>query len=44
MFKYSDSAEEFFNKKNDFKTDIDFVKTFDRKKIAERLTHILKSI
>lgn len=44
MFNYSESAEEFFNKKNDFRTDIDFVKTFDRKKTAERLTHILKSI
>jgi len=28
---------EFFEKLNTFKTDIDYVKTFDRKKIAERL-------
>ena len=44
MFNYSESAEEFFNKKNDFRTDIDFVKTFDRKKTAERLTETVKNL
>jgi len=37
MFNYEESAMEFFEKLNTFKTDIDYVKTFDRKKIAERL-------
>lgn len=41
MFNYGESAMEFFEKLSTFKTDIDFVKTFDRKKIAERLTQIL---
>lgn len=44
MFRYSESAAEFFDKLSSFKTDIDFVKNFDRKRTAERLLQILKSV
>ncbi len=43
IFKYSDDAHEFFITAKNFKTDLDFVKQFDRKNIAKELSEILKS-
>jgi glycosyltransferase involved in cell wall biosynthesis len=41
LFPYSDSAEEFFKKAGEFKTNIDYVKQFDRKNIAGSLAEIM---
>ena len=43
IFKYSDDAHDFFINAKNFKTDLDFVKQFDRKNIAKKLSEILKS-
>jgi glycosyltransferase involved in cell wall biosynthesis len=43
LFRYEDSAEEIFEKADQFKTDLIKVKQFDRKKIAKDLSVILNS-
>ena len=41
MFKYNESAAEFFNKISTFSTDLELIKKFDRKNIAKELAEIL---
>ncbi len=42
MFKYSESAKEFFDSAGQFKTDLNEVKKFNREKIARELGKLLK--
>lgn len=44
MFGYNESGEEFFNSSDSFKTNNDFVKNFERGKIADELSQILNKI
>ncbi len=44
MFGYEESGEEFFNSSDFFKTNNDFVKNFEREKIANELSKILNKI
>ena len=44
LFRYEDSAEEFFEQVEKFKTDLEKVKQFDRKVIAEKLVGILNTL
>lgn len=44
MFGYEESGEEFFNSSDSFKTNKDFVKNFERGKIANVLSQILNKI
>ena len=41
MFKYNEDPEEFFKKAILFRTNMDFIKKFDRKNIAEEFARIL---
>ena len=42
MFGYNESGKEIFQKSKSFKTDLDYVKNFERKNIAESLGEILE--
>ncbi len=44
LFRYGDSAEEIFEKRDSFKTDLSKVKQFNREVIAEKLAGILNSL
>ena len=44
MFGYNESGKEIFQKRKSFKTDLDYVKNFDRENIAERLNKILDKL
>jgi glycosyltransferase involved in cell wall biosynthesis len=44
MFGYNEYGEEFFNNVNQFASDQDFVKNFERGKIADELSQILNKI
>jgi glycosyltransferase involved in cell wall biosynthesis len=44
MFGYKESGEEFFSSSDSFKTNYDFVKNFEREKIANELSKILNKI
>ena len=44
MFGYNESGKEIFQKSKSFKTDLDYVKNFDRENIAESLGEILKGL
>lgn len=44
LFRYEESAEEFFEQAEKFKTDLEKVKQFDRKIITEKLAAILTDI
>ena len=44
LFRYQDSAEEFFESEGNYKTNYDVVKQFDRKVIAEKLAGILNNL
>jgi hypothetical protein len=44
LFSYKDNAEKFFELVKGIKTDINLIKKYDRKKIAEELSLIFKSI
>lgn len=41
MFNYSESGEEFFNKSKSFKTDLEIIRKFERKEIAESFSSVL---
>jgi len=43
LLPYSDSAEEFFKRAGEFKTNIEYVKQFDRKNIAGAFAEIMNS-
>ncbi len=43
IFKYSEDAHEMFLNENNFKTDLNYVKQFDRRNIAKDLSEIIKS-
>ncbi|QQS35228.1 MAG: glycosyltransferase [Ignavibacteriales bacterium] len=43
LFKYNSDADEFFKRFSQFNTDLNFVKQFDRKVIAEKFAGILNS-
>jgi glycosyltransferase involved in cell wall biosynthesis len=44
MFGYKESGDEFFNRSDSFNTNHDFVKNFERRKIADELSQILNKI
>ncbi len=44
MFRYDEDPEEFFEKADTFKTDLDAVKKFDRRSIASRFALILNQL
>lgn len=44
LVNYDDDGEKFFANTSNFKTDLNFVKTFDRKNIAGALTDIVNSL
>ncbi len=43
IFNYSEDAHEFFLEGNNFQTDLNYIKRFDRRNIAKELSEILKS-
>lgn len=44
IFNYAENGEEFFSKRDLFKTNQEFVKSFDRNKIAESFASIINSL
>jgi len=44
MFGYSNSGEEFFRNSSSLKTNLEFVKEFERKEISNSFNHILQSL
>jgi hypothetical protein len=44
MFRYNETGEEFFMNINSFKTDLSYVKQFDRKNIAKGVGEILEGV
>jgi hypothetical protein len=41
MFGYDESAEEFFSNYSSFKTNMEYVKRFERKRISEELSSLI---
>jgi glycosyltransferase involved in cell wall biosynthesis len=44
MFEYKDTGKEIFQNENQFKTDLNYVKGFERENIAEKLNKILNEL
>jgi len=44
IFNYSESGKEFFENSDNLKTDLEMVRTFDRKNISQKLSEILNNI